>query len=60
MFKNKKNEAALSQQENLLRIAERINRIVFDDVLELNAEDKRKIVEHLEIMTRFAKTQTKD
>jgi|APGre2960657373_1045057.scaffolds.fasta_scaffold00263_10 hypothetical protein len=59
MFNTKK-VATLSTQENLFEIARKIDRIVFDDILELNEEDKMLIIEHLEIMTRFAKTQTKD
>jgi hypothetical protein len=59
MFNTKK-VATLSSQENLFEIARKIDRIVFDDILELNEEDKMLIIEHLEIMTRFAKTQTKD
>jgi hypothetical protein len=59
MFNTKK-VATSSTQENLFEIARKIDRIVFDDILELNEEDKMLIIEHLEIMTRFAKTQTKD
>ena len=59
MFNTKK-VTTLSAQENLFEIARKIDRIVFDDILEMNEEDKMLIIEHLEIMTRFAKTQTKD
>ena len=60
MFIKNKPEILLTQQEKLWEIARKIDRIVFDDILELNEEDKKLIIEHLEIMTMFAKTNTKD
>ena len=54
-----KNDVITSAQQNVFDIERRINRIVFDDILELNEEDKVRIIEHLEIMTKFVQTNNK-
>ena len=55
-----KNDVITPAQQNVFDIERRINRIVFDDILELNEEDKARIIEHLEIMTKFVQTNKKD